>query len=383
MSDQCILAHTLYTGREVKKEVFLSFSGRAVKNVGKNPSGEVIGEYPVLTPAFIDPHSHIGLIRAGEPASEEEANEKMESIIALPDPLDSLQMDDSALTDAIEHGVLYSCILPGSGNIIGGQSAVIRHYAEDSSAALVSRAGVKAAFGYNPMSTTDWKGTRPNTRMGAVSLFRKKLNEVAIKLQSDKTAKGKKDKENKLSLEEKLLAHILAGKLRLRCHVHKTDDIATILRLAEEFSLKVGIEHAMDVHHSWIYKRLKEKNIPVVFGPLDAFAYKVELKHEAWRNVRYLIESEIPFGLMTDHPVVLSRNLFQQCRLLLRAGLTKQQAIEVITRQNAEILDIHRMLGSLEKGKWASFLCFNGDPFEMTSYPVAVYGEGKLLYKDH
>ncbi len=86
---------------------------------------------------------------------------------------------------------------------------------------------------------------------------------------------------------------------------------------------------------------------------------------------------------MTDHPVVLSRNLFLQTRLLVRAGLTRQQAIEVITRQNAEILGIDKVLGSLERGKWASFVCFNGDPFDMTSYPSAVYGEGQLIYKDH
>ncbi|MEJ2688739.1 MAG: amidohydrolase family protein [Deltaproteobacteria bacterium] len=386
MTAQCILARTLYTGRSVKNDVYLTFSGTTIKSIRAKPAAEVVGEFPVVTPAFIDPHSHIGLVRAGEPASEEEANEKMESIIALADSLDSLQMDDQAFADAIENGVLYSCILPGSGNIIGGRSAVIRHYALDSSEALIGRAGVKAAFGYNPMSTTSWKGTRPNTRMGAVSLFRKKLDEVATKLAADKKVKAKKEEAKTLSLEEKLLAEILAGKVRLRCHVHKIDDIATILRLTEEFPIKVSIEHAMDVHQPGIYEKLGKKGITVVFGPLDAFAYKVELKqlkHEAWRNVQHLIASEIPFGLMTDHPVVLSRNLFLQTRLLVRAGLTKQRAIEVITRQNAEILGISEVLGVLERGKWASFVCFNGDPFDLTSYPSAVYGEGQLIYKDH
>ena len=382
MADKYIHAKILYTGRKVERDVFLAFSGSTVKGIVKKAAGPVLGEYPVVTPAFIDPHSHIGLVRAGEPASEEEANEKMESLIALPDALDSLQTDDQALQDAIESGVLYSCILPGSGNIIGGQSAVIRHFAADSSEALVGRAGVKAAFGYNPMSTTAWKGTRPNTRMGAVSLFRKKLDEVQGKLAAEKGAKGTKKEDKRLSLEERLLADILAGKIRLRCHVHKTDDIATILRLTEEFPIKVSIEHAMDVHQPGIYAKLKKKKIPVVFGPMDSFPYKVELKHEAWRNVRHLVASKIPFGLMTDHPVVLSRNLFLQTRLLLRAGLGKQQAIEVITRQNAAILGIDKVLGSLEKGKWASFVCFNGDPFDLTSYPIAVYGEGQLLHKD-
>ncbi len=69
-------------------------------------------------------------------------------------------------------------------------------------------------------------------------------------------------KGKNLSLEEKLLADILAGKVRLRCHVHKIDDIATILRLTEEFPVKVSIEHAMDVHQPGIYEKLKKKEHP-------------------------------------------------------------------------------------------------------------------------
>ena len=181
--------------------------------------------------------------------------------------------------------MLYSCILPGSGNIIGGRSAVIRTYALDTNLALIARAGLKAALGYNPMSTVSWKGTRPTTRMGALAILRRKLD-------------------------------------------------------------------------------------------------KVELKHESWRNVMHLVESGVEFGLMSDHPVTPARQLLLQCRWLLRHGYSTQQAIEVITRKNAEILGLGNMLGTLEAGKWASFTCWNGDPFHLTSYPVAVYGEGTLLHTD-
>jgi imidazolonepropionase-like amidohydrolase len=54
----------------------------------------------------------------------------------------------------------------------------------------------------------------------------------------------------------------------------------------------------------------------------------------------------------------------------------------IVTRQNAEILGISNALGSLENGKWASFVCWNGDPFDVTSYPAAVYGESRLLFSD-
>ncbi|MBC7239496.1 MAG: amidohydrolase family protein, partial [Chloroflexi bacterium] len=65
----------------------------------------------------------------------------------------------------------------------------------------------------------------------------------------------------------------------------------------------------------------------------------------------------------------------------LRAGLNKQQALEIITRSNAEILGIADRLGTLESGKWASFVCWNGDPFSLESYPVAVYAEGRLIHR--
>ena len=172
---------------------------------------------------------------------------------------------------------------------------------------------------------------------------------------------------------------MLSGKLRLRAHVHKIDDIASLLRLVDDFTIKLTIEHAMDVHHPDIFKELKKRKIPVVYGPIDSFAYKVELKHEDWRNIGHLLTSGVQFGLMTDHPVTLARQLFLQTRWFLRLGMSRQQAIELVTRKNAGILGIDDRLGTLQRGKWASFICWSGDPFNMASYPEAVYGEGELL----
>jgi imidazolonepropionase-like amidohydrolase len=154
------------------------------------------------------------------------------------------------------------------------------------------------------------------------------------------------------------------------------------LRLVDEFKIKVTVDHAGDVHQPEIFRELKKRKIPVIYGPIDSFAYKVELKHEDWRNVRYLLESGVEFGLMTDHPVTLARQLLLQTRWFMRAGLSRQQAIELISRRNAQILGIADRLGTLQKGKWASFVCWNGDPFDLTCYPVAVYGEGELLYSE-
>jgi len=378
----CIFAKTIYTGKSIVSNAYLVFNGQTISGISKTAKGQLMGEFNVLTPAFVDPHSHIGMERSGEPSSEGEANDQLDSILALTDALDSVQMDDKALRDAVESGVLYSCVVPGSGNIIGGQSAVIRNYAKDSTAALIGRAGLKAAFGYNPMSTQRWKGQRPTTRMGAMAILRGRLSEVRRKDRQYRKAKGSKKEEITFTAEDKVLQDLLAAKVRLRAHVHKIDDIAALLRLVDDFKIRLTVEHAMDVHRVEIFQELKKRRIPVVYGPIDSFAYKVELKHEDWRNIRHLITSRVQFGLMTDHPVTLARQLFLQTRWFVRAGMSKQQAIELVSRQNASILGIDKQLGTLAKGKWASFICWRGDPFDLTNYPVAVYGEGNLLYSN-
>ena len=377
-----IFANTIYTGKSVVTDRYLTFNGKNITGLAKSAKGQVIGRYDILTPAFIDPHSHIGMERSGEPSGEGEANDQLDSILALTDALDSVQMDDKAFKDAVESGVLYSCVVPGSGNIIGGQSAVIRNYANNSTDALIGRAGLKAAFGYNPMSTRNWKGKRPTTRMGAIAILRGRLEEVRRKIQKHHKAKGSKKEDITFSAEDTVLQDLLTGKFRLRAHVHKIDDIAALLRLVDDYKLKLTVEHAMDVHQSEIFQALKQRKIPVVYGPIDAFSYKVELKHEDWRNIRHLLAAQVEFGLMTDHPVTLARQLLLQTRWFLRAGLSKQQGIELVSRMNARILGIDDRLGILERGKWASFICWNGDPFDLASYPVAVYGEGELLFSD-
>jgi imidazolonepropionase-like amidohydrolase len=374
-----IHAETLYTGQTVLDNTYINFEAERIVGVSQSAAGTLCGRYPVVTPAFIDPHSHIGMVRTGEPQSEAEANEHFDSLMLITDALDSVQMDDTAFSAAVEAGVLYSCVVPGSGNIIGGMSAVIRNYASDSTEALVARAGLKAAFGYNPISRKDWKGHRPNTRMGAVAILKKRLEEII-----GKNKRAMQDPpvshEFEITAEEQVLVEVLEKKKRLRVHVHKIDDIATLLRLVDRYQIDVTIEHAMGVDRPEMFHELKQRGIPVTYGPMDSFAYKVELKQESWRNIRHLIDSKVLFGLMSDHPVSPAHQLLYHTRWFLREGFSPQQAIEIITRKNAEILEIDNRLGTLEEGKWASFTCWNGDPFVLSHYPVSAFGEGKRLF---
>ena len=374
----------IYTGRPEPPipNAYLCFNAETGKIVSINrerPKCEIVAEGEVLTPAFIDAHSHIGMRRSSEPPAEEETNEKMDSIISLADALDSIYMDDRAFKESIEQGVLYSCVLPGSGNVIGGKAVVIRNYSKSTRDAFIRYAGIKAALGYNPRSTTGWKGTRPFTRMGALTLLRR----VLLKARNEMTLveKGKKEYEE-VEPDISALFPVLRREIKLRVHAHKIDDILALFRIKEEFGLDVTIEHGCDLHDETAFEVIKEEKVPLVYGPIDAFPYKVELKHESWRNIEKLLRVKPFFGLMSDHPVVLQRNLFLQMRFFRRFGASKEECISILTLRNAKILGIDDVLGTLDVDKWASFILWNGDPFSLESYPLLVYAEGKRVHEE-
>lgn len=98
--------------------------------------------------------------RQGESLSETETDEHRTPFAPLHNPVDSIYFDDRAFADAVDFGVLYSCVVPGSGNIIGGKAVIIRNFATNRADAVVSDYGFKAALGYNPRNTLHWKGSR-------------------------------------------------------------------------------------------------------------------------------------------------------------------------------------------------------------------------------
>jgi len=382
-------APLLYTGEPggIERNVYVVYDDAEGRIVGvyreKPHADEVIdlGDNVVVTPAFIDPHSHIGLARHGEPSWEDESNEKFDSVLPLVDALYSIYMDDAYFRESVEHGVLYSCVLPGSGNIIGGRGALIRNWARSIEDAYLGPCGLKMALGYNPRSTTSWKGTRPYTRMGVIALLYKWLKKARDALAL--IERGEKSIED-FDPEVQALIPVVKGEEMLRVHVHKADDIMALLMLRHRLPLvkppKFTIEHACDVYEKWVFERLRDEGIPLVYGPVDAYSYKTELKHENYRNIRLLVEARPFFTLMSDHPVVLQRNLFLQTRFLIRYGMSRDEAIAVVTGNAAKILGLDA--GIVKPGWRASLVVWEGDPFTLGSYARMVIAEGKIVHEE-
>jgi len=304
---------------------------------------------------------------------EEEANERFNSIYPLVNALHSIYMDDPSFIESVESGVLYSTVLPGSGNIIGGKAVLIRNFAKDIEEAYMADVGIKMALGYNPRSTTERKGDRPSTRMGAIAMLRENLLK-ARKMQ--RLLQMEKKVTDEVEPLTEVFMDILSNKYKMMVHLHKEDDVMVLIQLVNEFGIKAVANHCAEE----VFAALKAASIPVVYGPMDSFPYKVELKHESWRNVEKLMTSKAKFSFMSDHPIILQRNLFYTLRHLLRIGRSKADAISKITKEAADIIGVSD-IGQVKAGYKASFVVWNGDPFSLSSYPVLVIAEGKTVYQ--
>ena len=400
-----INAKVLFTGKEKLENVSIEISGNKIVKINKKLSKKADIE-GYVTPAIIDPHSHIGMFREGEPGSEQEGNDYSNQIMPLNNPLNSIYFDDRAFVDAVDFGHLYSCVVPGSGNLIGGKAVIIKNFATNRDDAFVKDYGYKMALGYNPRSTTSWKGERPNTRMGVNRLLESTFDEVLLKEKKAKLEKEeklvalekKKAKddindieykqeldfinrryENSFSSQDKAVLDILSGKKTVKIHVHKEDDALYLIELVNKYGIKATADHVADVFRTGVFDKLAENNIPVIYGPLGCPAYKVELKNAFYRNTEKLMKSKADYGLMTDHPVISAYNLRDSLKFFMINGMDDNDAISLITYKSACLLGVDDKLGSVEKGKLASLVVWNQHPLYLGSYPDMVIGEGEIL----
>lgn len=399
-----IEASLLFDGKSRKENCYIIIEDDKIIDITKEKTKPHFSG--IVTPAFIDAHSHIGLEREGEPCQEGEANDHSKQIFPLLNPLNSVYFDDRAFSDAVDFGVLYSCIVPGSGNILGGRALVIKNFSQTRKDAVIKDYGFKMALGFNPKSTTEWRGDRPNTRMGVYSMIEeifdnvlnkkqklllqkeKKIIELQDKIKENKIDTERSNKEKQIiekeyelefSTDELAILELLEGKKVAKVHVHKEDDALYLIELVKKYKIKVTADHAGDIFHKEIFDELYKAGIDVVYGPLGTLGYKVELKHAFYTNARQLMESKVFFGLMTDHPVILTPNLRESLKYFLIQGMSDEDAISIITYKNAKILGIEDNLGTIEIGKKASIVIWDQSPFNLAAYPIAVIGEGKIL----
>jgi imidazolonepropionase-like amidohydrolase len=158
---------------------------------------------------------------------------------------------------------------------------------------------------------------------------------------------------------------VLRREIPWRQHCHRADDIATAMRIAEEFGYDLVIDHGTEAH--LLADIIAARNIPVVLGPLLTSRSKVEVRNRSLANPGLLDRAGVTFALTTDHPVVPINFLPYQAALAVKEGLAWTTAIRALTINPARIAGIDGRLGSLEPGKDADLVIWSGDPLDVLS----------------
>ncbi|HHX24139.1 MAG TPA: amidohydrolase [Thermoanaerobacterales bacterium] len=338
------------------------------------------GKY--VFPGFIDAHSHIGIFEEAVGEIGEEGNEWTDPVTPHLRAIDAINPGDQAFEDAVKGGITCAFTGPGSANVIGGQSIVMKTFGKVIDYMVVKQpAGLKVAFGENPKKVYSEQKKMPATRMATAALLRESL--VNAQNYMSKLEQNRKAVEKVLErdLKMEILCDVLDKKLPLRAHAHRADDIMTAVRIAKEFDLNIVIEHCTEGH--LIADELAELGIPAVVGPSFSSRSKVELKNLSFTTPGVLTKKGVKVAIMTDHPVIPIQYLPVCAALAVREGMEEDDALAAITINAAEILGIDNRLGSLEEGKDADVVIWNGHPLDIKSKPSCVLINGEVVYNNY
>lgn len=333
----------------------------------------------VVMPGLIDAHGHAGLWEEGLGWEGSDGNEVTDPSTPHLRALDGINPHEDGMKEAIAGGVTAMCVLPGSANVIGGQGVVIHLHGNTVEEMVIkAEGGLKVAFGENPKRVYSGQKKTPSTRMATAAVLRENLVKAQNYLAKQEQAKKDPDKAVERDLKLEVIAEALQGKLPVRAHAHRADDIMTALRIAKEFDLKISIEHCTEGHK--IVDELKEAGVWAIVGPTMTNKSKVELKDRSFDTLKVFYEAGIPFSITMDHPVLPVGYLPTAAALGVRAGLPYDEALKAITINPATILGIEDLYGSIEVGKMADLVIWSGDPLDLQSTVEQVFIHGQSVF---
>ena len=375
---------TVMTGTgKILESAVVAFRGRRILEVSDRmdiPAGADVTELSglVVTPGFIDAHVHMGLCGEGFPAEMDDTNDMNDPVAPQLRAIDALYPDDEAFPEALSGGVTCAQTLPGSGNVIGGQGVIVKTK-PDVTERMVVRAPscLKAALGENPIRVYTPKGKLPGTRMGSAFLLRDAFVRAHNYI-GKHIASVKKDEPGERDLGMEAITLVIEDGLPLSVHCHRSDEIQTAVRIADEFGITYTIEHCTEGH--LIADWLAEKRARVTVGPSLTAKVKIELRNKTWDTPRKLWEKGVHFCVITDHPVVPIEHLNVCASLAVKAGLPPEEALKAVTLYAAEHLNIQDRVGSLEPGKDADMAVWDGDPLDARSKVVRTFINGEMVY---
>src|SRR6056297_1956583 len=334
----------------------------------------------IVMPGVIDAHTHLGIDEDGVGWEGQDYNEMTDPITPQMRAIDAVNPEDFGIKEALENGVTTIMTGPGSANVVGGESIVIKTKGKTiDEMVLKNPAGIKAAFGENPKRVYNEQNKLPTTRMGIAAIMRENLMKAEDYLAKKEKAQ-KEDEPFDRDIKMESMIRIIKKELPLKLHAHRADDIMTAIRVAKEFDINMTLEHCTEGHK--VADEIAEANIPAVVGPSMTGRVKVELSDLSFKTAGVLAKAGVKVALMSDHPVIPTKNATVYAALAIKEGLDEKEALKAITINPAQILGVNDRVGSIEEGKDADLVIFKGHPLDISSEIESVIINGELVQKE-
>jgi imidazolonepropionase-like amidohydrolase len=339
----------------------------------------------VIMPGIVDSHSHIGIDGNPTVSDSQDANEGSSPVQPGLRALDAIDPADPNIRMATSGGITTANIMPGSGNVMGGQTAYVKLRGTTMEQMLIpgTLGGMKMANGTNPKGYGT-RGQAPMTRMEEAALARG----IFVKAQQYKdkwdayakavAAKDKNAKEPDHDLGLDAVVQVLNGKRIVHNHTHRADDVMTVLRLSDEFHYRVVVHHGTESCE--VADELAKRHIGVSFTMIDSPGGKPETINFSISCPARLEKAGVKVAFNTDDPITNSRLLLRSAALGVRGGMSEDAALKGLTIYPAEMLDLESRVGSLEVGKDADFIVLSGAPLSVYTHVIETWIEGEKVF---
>ncbi len=372
-----VQAEMLYTmaGAPLKNGVVLIKDGK-IEAVGANltiPNGYRTLKAKVVTPGLIDAHSVVGLAGILNYNHDQDQLELSEAIQPELRAEDAYNAEERLVKWIRDHGVTTVHTGHGPGALASGQTMIVKTDANTVTEAIVQTPAM-VAFTLGTAVSQNYK--KPGTRAKGTAMLREeflKAQDYAKRMQAkDPSKRPARD------LRMEILNEVLTGKLPALFTVHRATDILTALRLQKEFGFKLVLDGAAEAY--LVIDDIKKAGVPVIVHP-PMMRTVGDGENASLETAAKLRQAGIKVALQSGYEsyVPKTRVVLFEAAIAAANGLSFEEALRTITIDAAEILGIAKRVGSLEKGKDADLVLFDGDPFEYTSHVCTVIINGKIV----
>lgn len=347
--------------------------------IGQNLQGDQIidGAGLDVYPGFVEAHSHIGLDGYGTGPEGRDYNEGNDVCCPQLRAIDGIDPMDKSLECARNAGVTTVCTGPGSANVLGGTFTAMKTVGKRVDKMVIKpEVAMKCAFGENPKRC--YQNKSDSCRMTTAAILREALSKAKRYAEKLEAAKDDPAKQPAYDMKLEALLPVIRGEMPLKAHAHKANDIFTAIRIAEEFGVKLTLEHVTEGH--LIVDELAQCGYPMAVGPTMSHPSKVETANKSWATPGILAKAGCQVSIITDNSVTQQEYLPLCAGFAVKAGMDPFQALQAITINPAKHIGVADRVGSLEIGKDADLVLTNGSPFEIQTQVKMVLIDGQMVF---